>query len=52
MSEFDVLVIGAGPPGENAAGRAVDRRGDRGGSCLMSSLGSQLTKAMRVPVSR
>ena len=22
---FDVIVIGAGPPGENAAGRAVDR---------------------------
>src|SRR5213593_5000079 len=22
--EFDVIVIGAGPPGENAAGRAVD----------------------------
>src|SRR5438270_787683 len=24
--EFDVIVIGAGPPGENAAGRAIDRR--------------------------
>jgi dihydrolipoamide dehydrogenase len=24
MSEFDVVVIGAGPPGENAAGRAVE----------------------------
>ncbi len=24
MDEFDVIVIGAGPPGENAAGRAVD----------------------------
>src|SRR5438128_255663 len=23
--EFDVIVIGAGPPGENAAGRCVDR---------------------------
>jgi len=23
--EFDVVVIGAGPPGENAAGRAIDR---------------------------
>src|ERR671934_1968478 len=23
--EFDVIVIGAGPPGENAAGRAIDR---------------------------
>ena len=23
--EFDVIVIGAGPPGENAAGRAADR---------------------------
>ena len=22
--EFDVIVIGSGPPGENAAGRAVD----------------------------
>jgi pyruvate/2-oxoglutarate dehydrogenase complex dihydrolipoamide dehydrogenase (E3) component len=25
MDEFDVIVIGAGPPGENAAGRAVER---------------------------
>jgi pyruvate/2-oxoglutarate dehydrogenase complex dihydrolipoamide dehydrogenase (E3) component len=24
MAEFDVIVIGAGPPGENAAGRAVE----------------------------
>lgn len=25
VDEFDVIVIGAGPPGENAAGRAVER---------------------------
>ncbi len=24
IQEFDVIVVGAGPPGENAAGRAVD----------------------------